>query len=145
LSGYRLSHIIGKECDMGVSIRYSEAFKLQVIDELASGKFKRISEVRAAYGIKGAGTVENWLKKYGREDLRNKQIRIESMAERDEKKELKKRVKDLETALSDAHIDCSLDQAFLEIACERLGIDVNEFKKKHALTLSDVRKMKGRK
>ena len=116
-----------------------------MIDELASGKFKRISEVRAAYGIKGAGTVENWLKKYGREDLRNKQIRIESMAERDEKKELKKRVKDLETALSDAHIDCSLDQAFLEIACERLGIDVNEFKKKHALTLSDVRKMKGRK
>ena len=128
---------------MGSSIRYSEGFKLQVIDELSSGKFKRISEVRAAYGIKGCETVEKWLAKYGREDLLTKRIRIESMTERDEKKELKKRVNTLETALSDAHIDGSLDRAFLEIACERLDIDMDEFKKKHALTLSDVRRMKG--
>jgi hypothetical protein len=52
------------------------------------------------------------------------------MTERDEKKELKKRVNNLETALADAHIDCSLDRAFLEIACERLGINIDEFKKK---------------
>jgi transposase-like protein len=130
---------------MSTSVRYSEGFKLQVIDELSSGKFKNIAAARAAYGITGARTVQLWLRKYGREDLLTKQIRIESVAEKDEKKELKERVKNLETALSDAHIDCSLDRAFLEIACERLGIDINEFKKKHALTLSDVRRMKGRK
>ena len=128
---------------MSTSIRYSEGFKLQVIDELASGKFKRISEVRAAYGITGAGTVERWFVKYGREDLLAKRIRIESVTEKDEKKELKKRVKNLETALADAHIDCSLDRAFLEIACERLDMNMDDFKKKHALTLSDVRRMKG--
>jgi len=128
---------------MSTSIRYSEGFKLQVIDELASGKFKRISEVRSAYGITGACTVEGWLVKYGREDLLTKRIRIESVTERDEKKELKKRVKNLETALADAHIDCSLDRAFLEIACERLDMNMDDFKKKHALTLSDVRRTKG--
>ena len=128
---------------MGVSIRYSEAFKLQAIEALASGKLKCISEVCAAYGVKGHGTVKRWLTKYGREDLLTKLIRIESVTERDEKRELKKRVKDLETALADAHIDCSLERAFLEISCERLGVDIDVFKKKHALTLSDVRRMKG--
>ena len=130
---------------MSISVRYSEGFKLQVIDELASGKFKNIAAARAAYGITGARTIQMWLRKYGREDLLTKQIRIESVTEKDEKTELKKRVKNLETALSDAHIDCCLDHAFLEIACERLGTNLDQFKKKHALTLSDVRKMKGRK
>ena len=71
-------------------------------------------------------------------------LRIESVKERNELKESRKRIKDLETALADAHIDCSLGNAFLEIACERIGSSVEDFKKKNAVTLSDVRKMRNR-
>ena len=127
---------------MATTIRYSEAFKLEVIDSLANCKYKSIADAKRAFGITGRGTIERWLVKYGREELLNKTIRIETVKERDEKKELRKRIKDLETALADAHIDNTLESAFLEIACERLGVDIETFKKKHALTLSDVRKMR---
>ncbi len=129
---------------MGQQTRYSEAFKRQVVDEIERGKHASPYKARKAYKIPGSGTVERWVRKYGREDLLPKIMRIESLKERDELKEAKKRIKDLEAALADAHIDCSLGDAFLEIACERMGRSVNDFKKKNALTLSDVRKMRNR-
>ena len=98
-----------------------------------------------AYGIGGCDTVETWIKKYGREDLLPKRIRIETMKERDQLQEARKRIKELEAALADAHIDNCLEHAFLEIACERMDVDVYDFKKKNALTLSDVRRKRGRK
>ncbi len=127
------------------AIRYSEAFKKQVVDEIACGKFPSPYKARIAYGIGGCDTVESWVKKYGREDLLPKRIRIETMKERDQLKEARKRIKELEAALADAHIDNCLEHAFLEIACERMDIDVHDFKKKNALTLSDVRRKRGRK
>ena len=69
-------------------------------------------------------------------------VRIETMKEKDRMKEDRKRIRKLESALSDAHIDNCLEHSFLEIACERMGASVEEFKKKHELTLSDVRKMR---
>ena len=45
--------------------------------------------------------------------------------------------------MADAHIDNCLEHAFLEIACERMGTDLDDFKKKNALTLSDVRRRRG--
>ena len=59
-------------------------------------------------------------------------------------KEARKRIRELEAALADAHIDHCLEHAFLEIACERMATDLDDFKKKNALTLSDVRKMRNR-
>jgi len=122
--------------------RYSEAFKRQVVDELEQGKFSTPFEAQQSYGILGDRTVFRWMKKYGRDSLFPKLVRIETMKEKDRMKEARKRVRDLETALSDSHIDNCLEHAFLEIACERMGISVEEFKKKHELTLSDVRKMR---
>ena len=121
-------------------IRYSEAFKQQVISELESGKFSSISEANRVYGIRGAETVTQWLRKYGREDLLPKKVKIETMKERDELKEARKRIRELEAALADAHIDHSLGDSYLKIACERLGMDVSDFKKKNAITLSVLRK-----
>ncbi|RKX36573.1 MAG: hypothetical protein DRP64_18440, partial [Verrucomicrobia bacterium] len=60
-------------------------------------------------------------------------------------KEARKRIRELEAALADAHIDHCLERSFLEIACERIETDVADFKKKNALTLSDVRRKQGRK
>ncbi len=120
-------------------IRYSEAFKRQVVDEIERGKHASPFSARKTYRITGAGTVERWIRKYGREDLLPKILRVESLKERDEIKEARKRIKKLETALADAHIDCCLEHSFLEIACERMGVSLEDFKKKNALTLSDVR------
>ena len=130
---------------MRTSIRYSEAFKKQVVDEIASGKFSTPGEAKRAYGIKGNTTVEKWVRKHGRDDLLVRQIRIETMKEKDELKDARKRIRELEAALADAHIDQCLEHSFLEIACERLDQDVSDFKKKNVLTLSDVRRKRGRK
>lgn len=127
------------------SIRYSEAFKRQVVEQIERGKYQTIEHARRAYGIRGAETIGSWVRKYGPEELQIKRIRIETMKDTDELKAARKRIRELEAALSDAHIDSCLEHAFLEIACERMGLPLEEFKKKHALTLSDVRKRRGMK
>ena len=119
---------------------YSEAFKMQVVDQISRGKFATILEAQKAYSICGANTIQKWLKKYGREDLLPKRVRVETMTEIDELKEAKKRIRDLEKALSDSHMDYCLERAFLEIACEEMGTSREELKKNNATRLADVRK-----
>jgi hypothetical protein len=52
--------------------------------------------------------------------------------EQAEVKALRKRVRELQEALSDAHLDLRLEAAYVKLACEAAGIqDVGEFKKKH--------------
>ncbi len=121
-------------------IRYSEAFKRQVVDKIERGEFSTVGTASKAYGIKGATTVRNWVLKYGTEKLLPKRIRIETLKEQNELKISRKRVRELEAAVADAHIDYCLERAYLAIACEHLEIDLSEFKKKHAMTLSDIRK-----
>lgn len=118
---------------MATTVRYSEAFKLQVLRELTEGKFPSIEATRRAYGIRGGATIQGWMRRYGRTDLLGKVIRVESPKESSELKQLRRRVRELEKALADAHIDGRLADAYLEIACQRAGIeDVAGFKKKHA-------------
>ena len=107
--------------------RYSEAFKRQVVEELERGRFTSAFAAQQSYGIRCDRTVSRWMKKYGRDSLLPKLVRIETMKEKDRMKEASKRIRDLETALSDSHIDNCLEHAFLEIACERIGISVEEF------------------
>jgi hypothetical protein len=66
-----------------------------------------------------------------------RRLTITTMAEQDEKQALKKRVRDLEKALADTHMKELLGGAYLELACKRLGLEVEEFKKKTALTRSE--------
>lgn len=114
-------------------IRYSEAFKLQVLRELEEGKFANRTSAAKAYGIRGLATIEYWARKYGKMHLLGKVVRVETPKEINEAKELRKRVRELEKALADAHIDSRLDAAYLRIACRAAGIeDVDDFKKKHA-------------
>ena len=61
----------------GRVVRYSEAFKMQLIQELESGKLDSIEHARRSYGITGTTTIQKWLKKYGRNDLRAKVVRVE--------------------------------------------------------------------
>ena len=123
-------------------VRYSEAFKRKVVNELEGGRHQSIESAHRAYGITGKGTVSRWVRQYGREESLPKIVRIETLKERDELKEARKRIRELEAAVADAHIDYCLEKAFLEIACDRLGEDLSVFKKKHAMTLSDTRKQR---
>jgi len=120
--------------------QYSEAFKRQVVKELEQGKHVSLWAARRAYGIGGATTVTGWVRKYGSKELLPKRMRIETLKERDKLREARKRIRELEAAVADAHIDYCLEKGFLQVACERLGEDLDSFKKKHAMTLSDTRK-----
>lgn len=123
-------------------VRYSDAFKIQVVSELESGKFKCIFEARKRYAIRGVGTVENWIRKYGKNHLLNKVVRVETTTERDQMKALKAKNRELEEALVDAHLDLRLERAWGELACEAAGIDdVEAFKKKALIKLSTKRQM----
>ena len=89
------------------------------------------AHVRRKYGIGGCGTVENWVRTYGKSG-RGVRIRVEKPEEINELKRLKERVRRLESALADANIEVALERAYTELACERAGVDVVEFKKKAA-------------
>jgi transposase-like protein len=115
------------------AVRYSEAFKLQVLRELEEGRWESRGAARRAYGISSSGMIAYWARKYGKEHLMGKVIRVEKAKELDEAQALRKRVRELEKALADAHLEHRFDEAYLRIACRAAGIeDVGEFKKKHA-------------
>lgn len=113
--------------------RYSEAFKVQVVSELESGQLRSIGEARRLYGIVGGETVVSWLKKYGKERHLPRIMRVETLDERDQLKQLRQENDRLKKALADEHMKASLYESWLEIACEEFGVeDVDGFKKKLA-------------
>jgi transposase len=114
-------------------MRYSEAFKLQVVRQLEQGHFENPWEAGQAYGVKGTHTVSNWVRRFGKDHLLGKLVRVMRADEQSEVKALRKRVRELQAALADAHLDMKIEAAYVKLACEAAGIqDVAEFKKKHA-------------
>jgi transposase-like protein len=110
-------------------IRYSEAFKMEVVGELEREQLP-FDHIRRKYGIRGIYTVQRWVHRYGN-GSRGKVIRVERPQEINELARLKERVRRLEHALADANIELVVERAYTQIACERAGIqDVAEFKKK---------------
>jgi hypothetical protein len=99
---------------------------------MEEGKFSCKAAVQRAYGIHGGGTIGNWIAKYGKENLLTKVVKVETPKEVSEMKQLRKRVRELEKGLADAHLDLKLEEAYTRIACKAAGIeDVDAFKKKH--------------
>ncbi len=121
-------------------IRYSEAYKRQIVSEVERGEYPSLNSVAKTYGIGGTATIARWISKYGRDDLLPRNVRIETLKEKNELKAARQRIRDLETAMADGHIDYCLEKGYLQAACDRLGEDMDTFKKKHAMTLSKTRK-----
>lgn len=112
-------------------IRYSEAFKLQVIADLESGALSSVSAALEKYGIRGHQTVNNWLNKYGRHHLINRIIRVETTKDIDQVKALKKQIRELEKTLAATQVENVLNKAYFHIVCEEHGIEDPEgYKKK---------------
>lgn len=114
-------------------VRYSEAFKIEVVTAVESGKFKSLHAAAQAYGVGGMATISNWVRQYGKDHLLRKVVYVMKADEQTEAVKLRKRIRELEHALSNAHIDLALESEYVKLACEVSGItDVAGFKKKHA-------------
>ncbi|OPZ27708.1 MAG: hypothetical protein BWZ02_01542 [Lentisphaerae bacterium ADurb.BinA184] len=87
---------------MDETMRYSEAFKLQVVAEIESGRHVSC-HAAAVYGIRGHDTVARCVRHYGKSHLLRMVVRVETPDERREIARLKAHVRELESALSDVH------------------------------------------
>ncbi len=116
--------------------RYSISFRRQVIADLESGRFDSIEAARKHYGIGGTTTVQKWLRKYGKNHLLPKVVIVQKPNERDQIRELKRQLAELQRALGQTQVENVLNAEFLKIACEELDSDVEAFKKKVDTTRS---------
>lgn len=112
-----------------VSIRYSEAFKHQVVKDIEDHSIS-LDEARKKYGIKGGSTVYHWIKKMGKLDLLPKRLRVEKPDETDRIKVLERQVAELKNALADTQLRFLVSETQFEIVCEEQGLDPEEVKKK---------------
>lgn len=108
-----------------VTLRYSLAFKQKVVSEIESGKFN-VHQARQVYDIRGCGSIESWIRKFGKNDLLGKVVRIEMKDEKDKVKELEKEKRQLESALAQAHLKNLALEALIEAAEEHYKVDIKK-------------------
>ena len=110
-------------------IKYSEAFKQQVVREYETGDSSRAA-LRRKYGITGIETITHWVKKYGKFESLPKIVRVEKPNEQDQVKALQAEIKRLKQILADEVLDRKIAESTLEVICEDRGWNVEEVKKK---------------
>lgn len=110
------------------TIRYSEAFKHQVINEVESGV--PCDQVRKKYGIGGLNTIQYWMKRLGKLESLPKIIRVEKPDEKAKLKELERQIRELKNALAETQVRCVIAESHFEIVCEDHGLDPETVKKK---------------
>jgi transposase-like protein len=96
-------------------VKYSLAFKQKVVREIEEKEISA-NQARKIYNIKGNGTINRWLRKFGKEHLLTKVVRVEMKDERDRIKGLKEKVKELESALADEHLKKISLESLIEVA-----------------------------
>ena len=112
-----------------IVIRYSEAFKHQIVNEIEEGHLT-CEQARQKYGIKSPGTVRYWLKRMGKLELLPKIIRVEKPNEKNRIKELERQVRELKESLAETQVRYLITESQLEIVCEQQGLNAEEIKKK---------------
>lgn len=108
---------------MKTTYRYSESFKLRVIRAIEDGEVENLNQARQKYGVRGAGTVESWIRKYGKNQMLGKVIRVESADEQNELKRLRKEIRQLKETLADSTVDLAIERVYTEMLGEAAGID----------------------
>lgn len=106
---------------------YSYAFKKKVVEEVESGLITK-TYARRKYNIGGKSTVLGWCRRYGKfhkkEDklmakIKNKDSDIQNNKD-------KEKIKELESALADAHLKLYAHEKMLEIAKRDFGFDIRK-------------------
>lgn len=111
-----------------IAIRYSEAFKHQIINEVESGR--SILEVRKKYFIGGSSTIQKWMKRLGKLGALPKVIRVEKPNEKGKLKDLERQIRELKNALAETQVRCVIAESHFEIVCQDQGLDPETIKKK---------------
>jgi len=104
------------------------AFKQKVISEIESGKYS-LRQASKIYNVSDV-SLYKWLKRFGKNHLIGKVVRIEMKGEADRIKQLEAEKKELESALAKAHLKIITLESTMEVAEEKYKID---FKKKIGL------------
>ncbi|MGB5371998.1 MAG: transposase [Flavobacteriaceae bacterium] len=108
--------------------RYSESFKLKILAELTKGNHSK-RQIALTYGIQSS-TINVWIKKYGRKDLMNTRVTVQTDDEFTRIKALQKELKQLKDLLIKKDLEKLVTDSYLEVAAENLGYkDVEELKK----------------
>ena len=113
-------------------IRYSEAFKKKVLEELREGRWASAPEAANAYGLR-KNIVYHWMEKYGYSSLKGKVFKVVAPEEKDQIAELKAEIRKLKGMLLDEVVAHRVDEATMLIACRELGTTPEELKKKDGL------------
>ena len=113
--------------------RYSEPFKLKILDEITTGKLNK-NQLCKLYGI-APTTINEWIRKYNRKDLMNTRVKVETKDEITRIKELQTDIEQLKKLLLKKDLDALVLDSYLEVAAEDLGYkSVAELKKKLSTT-----------
>lgn len=105
--------------------RYSISFKQKVVKEIEEEGLT-ISQAARRYGITGGSTIQNWLRKFGRNHLLNKIVRVEMKGEKDRVKDLEAENKKLKIALADATMAKYALETLVDIVDEHYQTDVKK-------------------
>ena len=100
--------------------RYSESFKLKVLAELTKGNHSK-RQIALTYGIQSS-TINGWIKKYGRKDLMNTRVTVQTDDELTRIKALQKELKQLRTFLLKRILKSLLRTAILRLLLKILDI-----------------------
>jgi transposase-like protein len=76
--------------------RYSDAFKLKILDEFSKGKYSK-RDLSRLYGIRSS-TINDWIKKFDRKDLMNTRIIVDNADEISKLNLLQKEIEQLKKA-----------------------------------------------
>jgi transposase-like protein len=104
--------------------RYSISFKKQVVEEVESGS--SYSELQKKYDIRGAETIQKWVRSFGRHHLLNKLVRIETVDEKQRLKELEEENRKLKSALADSVVANHMLETLIKVANQEYGTDLKK-------------------
>ena len=101
---------------------YEESLKREVILLVQSGQISK-EEARRRYGIRGHATILNWIRKFEGSDPHLQSLMDYSKSD---KKELIKRIKELERKLEDEQIRSFGYSKMIDIAEDRLKVPIRK-------------------
>lgn len=101
---------------------YSESLKREVVREVKLGLISK-EEAKRKYGIRGQSCVINWIRKFEGRELNKSSI---MQHEKSSKKDLIKRLKELERELEDEKIRSEGLSKMIDIAEDQLKITIRK-------------------
>ena len=114
-------------------IRYSISFQQKVVREIEMEGLT-VLMARRRYGIKGAETIQKWIRKFGKHQLLGKIVRVETMEEKDQLKKMQEEIRRLKIALADSLMAQKCLETVIDEANREYDTDLKKSFGDHAST-----------